>query len=43
MYGEKKNEYRVSVGRPERKIHLEDPGIYERKNIKLYHQEIWWV
>jgi hypothetical protein len=29
-YGEKSNAHRVSVGRPERNNHLEDPGIDKR-------------
>jgi hypothetical protein len=30
MYGESRGVYRVFVGKPERKNHLEDPGVDER-------------
>ena len=35
MYGEKKNAYRVSVGRPERKNQLQDPGTDDRLILNL--------
>jgi hypothetical protein len=36
IYWENKNEYRVSVGRPERKNQLQDPGIDDRIIFNLF-------
>jgi hypothetical protein len=37
--GERRREYRVLVGKPEGKNHLEDPGV-DGRNIKMDLQEV---
>jgi hypothetical protein len=40
--GEKRNAYRVLVGELKERYHLEDLGVRERYNIKMYVEGIEW-
>jgi hypothetical protein len=39
MYGEKRGAYRILVERPERRNHLEDPGVDGRIILKLIFEK----
>jgi hypothetical protein len=40
--GEKRNAYRILVGKPEEKRPLERPGHRWENNVKMYVREIGW-
>jgi hypothetical protein len=41
--GERRDAYRVLVGKPEGKRSLGRPMHRQEDNIKMYRQEVWWV
>ena len=38
MYGERRGVYRVLMGKPERKNHLEEPGVAERMILRRIYR-----